>query len=289
MNNPQLLNPNLLKYPPNSKYPYLYHYISQLPFNVKDDFLKTIYESIDKTKFSNYMKNKKVVIIAPSPSVREIEEEDNIENNFDIIVRINKGWKHSSSMNKYIGRRTDVLYNCMDPDDDSGGLIDIEYVLKNKLKFIIDPIRKHYNDKNHRDNMFHGEYRLNNLCFFHKYNNNRIPFDCIDSSLYEILDQSAQTRLNTGLAAIIHILSFDIKLLYIKGFTFLKDGYIADYRNEIYGKQVSESEYTKYVLETMNYKGTHNQEKQIILFKKIYEKHKDKILITNAMKKILNE
>jgi len=265
----------------------LFQIISKLPDSHKIKYLNDINDSIDKNKYSNFMKNKKVAVIGPSPSIRNIEDGDYIEKNFDVIVRINKGWKHESEMDKYIGKRTDVLYNCMDPSNECGGIIDINYLLNNNTQFIIDPIFCNYNDKTHRDNMFHNNYRLNNLCFFHRYNNKRITFDFIDENLYEYCDKNANTRLNTGLLAIMHILSFDIKSLYIKGFTFFKDGYVSGYRNVLFGKKVTEKESTNRVLSVMKRAGNHDQDKQLAFFKKEYVKYKDKLILTPTLKKIL--
>jgi len=254
----------------------------------KINYVNYVHSLIDKNKYADFLKNKKVAIIGPSPSIRKIEDGEDIENNYDVIVRINKGWKHKKDMDKYIGKRTDILYNCLDPHEDCGGIIDIDFITRNGTQFIIDPIRFLFCDRTHRDNMFHSYYRLNNLCFFHKYNNNRISFDIISDKLYEYYDKNAQTRLNTGLLAIMHILSFDIKCLYIKGFTFFKDGYVSDYRDILWGKKVTEKESTKRVLSEMKRAGNHDQEKQLEFFKKEYEKYKDKIIITDTLKKILD-
>tara|TARA_R110002153_G_scaffold270152_2_gene436340 strand:- start:2073 stop:2894 length:822 start_codon:yes stop_codon:yes gene_type:complete len=265
----------------------LFKTILNVPINYKLNYINNINKLIDKNKYVNFMKNKKVAVIGPSPSIRKIEDGEEIEKKFDVIVRINKGWKHETEMDKYIGKRTDVLYNCMDPSDECGGIIDIDYLINNSTKFIIDPIRCNFNDRTHRDNMFHSEYRLNNLCFFHKYNNNRISFDFINDELYEYYDKSAQTRLNTGLLAIMHILSFDIKCLYIKGFTFFKDGYISGYRDVLFGKKVTEKESTNRVLSVMKNAGNHDQDKQLEFLKKEYIKYKNKLIITPTLKKIL--
>ena len=129
----------------------LFQIILNLPDDYKKKYLDNINNSIDKNKYSSFMKNKKIAIIGPSPSIRKIEDGNYIEKNFDIIIRINKGWKHKSKMDKYIGKRTDVIYNCLDYSEECGGTMDTEYLKNNNVKMIVDPIQYLYDNKKQRD------------------------------------------------------------------------------------------------------------------------------------------
>ena len=214
------------------------NYITKLTnYTITNNYTKNLYNitcnnMTNINKFIDFVKNKKIAIIGPSPSVKNVTNGDFIENNYDIIIRINKQYNFDSNLYKYIGKRTDILYNCMDYREDCGGEIDVENI-KDKVKFIVSTIKYDFNNKTHRDSQFHGNSFLNWYYHFHKKNNNIINFIPINEELYDNYDKLADTRINTGLMAIFHILSFDIKELYITGFTFFLDGYLHDYRNII--------------------------------------------------------
>ena len=89
--------------------------------------------------------------------------------------------------------------------------------------------------------------------------------------------------------AIFHILSFDIKELYITGFTFFLDGYLHDYRNIINNSVCKdENDSVNKVIDFMVKKNkNHNQEKQWKLFKDIYEKNRGKIILDDTLKDIV--
>ena len=228
----------------------------------------------NKFCLKNYKKifdNKKVAIIGPSPSIRNEENGEYIEKNYDIIVRVNKQWKFDSSLEKYIGKRTDVLYNCIDEKEDCGGIIDTNYLKSTGTKLIVDPLKFDYYNPNHRDNIFHYDYRLNHYVFFHLNNKNMVNFGMIDGILYEKWDKESDTRLNTGMACILDILHSNAKEVYVKGFSFFKDGYLSNYRNIIFGTKCTEETSSNIVINAMKRGGNHNQEKQWLYLKKILE------------------
>ena len=247
------------------------------------------YNNKSKDKiFYNYIKNKKIAIIGPSPSVKKTKNGNFIEKNYDIIIRINKGWKHDISLNEYIGKRTDILYNCLNYSSDCGGIIDINYNL-NKLKFIVSPIKYHNNDVNDRDYLYHNNTIIDHYFEFHKNNKNAIPFIKIENKVYDKYDKLANTRINTGLMAIFHILEYPIKELYIKGFSFFLDGYLLNYRNKINNNLCrKETDTIKNVFDFLNKGNNHNIESQWKLFKDVYNKNKNIIKMDDTLKNIVN-
>ena len=249
---------------------------------MEKDSLITQYNKITTLEqFANFIEGKKVVIIGPAPSVKDVEDGYDIEKEYDIIVRVNQQWKHHSNLDKYIGKRTDILYYCMDPRPDCGGPLDFDYLRDNNLKYIISTIKYDFNNTQHRDKMFHSNNFLNWYYYFHTQNNNRIKFLPIDSEFYDQYDQLAQTRINTGLMAIFHLMQFKLQKLYIKGFTFFLDGYLLDYRSIINKKICIDEQDTKQkVIEFMVKKeSNHNQRLQWTLFKKVYKCKKEEINI----------
>ena len=84
------------------------------------------------------------------------------------------------------------------------------------------------------------------------------------------------TRPNTGVLAILDLLSAEIKQLYITGITFFKGGYIKEYRN------YSEAS----VLKRMSEHGNHQQEPQIDFMKKILLDD-NRVVIDKSLKEVL--
>jgi len=257
-----------------------WQHIIQLPRKMKESFVHDANVVSVKT-YEGYFKGKKIAIIGPSPSITNTENGEDIEKHYDIIVRINKAWKHNAELNKYIGRRTDVLYNCIDHHEECGGVIDIEYAKKAGLKLIVDPIKFAYYKKDERDRIFHNNYRLNRYIFFHLNNMGRIPFGVVRSVKYSAWDAAADTRINTGLLAIIDILHLDVKEVYVKGFTFFKDGYIPQYRNSI----------NFYSMAHANTTANHDQKKQWLFFKNLLrnEHIRNKLNMDKALETIMEQ
>jgi hypothetical protein len=189
---------------------------------------------VSEDNIRKFFKGKRVAIIAPSPSVRENQNGDEIDK-YDIVVRVNKNWKYSPELNKYVGTRTDIVYNCINPDPECGGNIDFDYV-KNNLKYIAISVPI-INDQRHRDHMFHNNNVINKYRQFLVNNNGRVNYYVVNNKLYNTYDNTLKSRPNTGFMAILDILSYDIKELYIKGFTFFKDGYLSNYRNSVFGEK----------------------------------------------------
>ena len=77
--------------------------------------------------FRSYLKNKKVNIVGPADYVNEGEFIDN----YDVVVRVNRGHNMINSPIKY-GSRTDILYHCINEHNEAGGKIPND----NDIKFI---------------------------------------------------------------------------------------------------------------------------------------------------------
>jgi hypothetical protein len=262
--------------------------ITQTNLEEKEQFVKEMNELAIKN-YESIFSGKKVAIIGPSPSIYNEENGDEIEEKYDIIVRINKQWHHNSNLNSYIGKRTDILYNCMNCSEECGGIIDIDYVKQHNLQLIVDPIMFGYNMKNTRDFIFRGTKRLDFYVFFHMNNQGEIPFGMIRLEKYMEWDKNANTRINTGLLTILDILSSDAEEVYVKGFTFFKDGYIRDYRSKIGGKETNKHTSGKIVLSYMDKYKIHDQEKQWNFFKIFIQddKIKSKLKMDKALQHIM--
>lgn len=238
-------------------------------------------------EYSNYLNNKSIAIIGPAPSVKnELFNEDD----YDIIIRINKQCKKEDMCNlsQYIGTRTDILYNCLNKTSDCGGELDINY-LENNIKYVVCPIKYDNNNKDSRDHMFFQAFMSNCFYHFHIRNENRLKFIVIDNEYYDKLDELANTRINTGLLAVMDIMRYNFKKLYVKGFTFFLDGYLLEYRNTINGQKCdSENNTINKVKNFMDRTQNHNQELQWALFKTMLNESTKNIVLDKSLETIMN-
>lgn len=218
-----------------------------------------------RDEYAKFLKGKRVVLVGPAPSVIDSNQCDIIDS-FDIVVRLNKALPIPKELYKDIGTKTDVLYNCMNPSPECGGVISQSNLNKSGVKFLVSPypyidnindtklpFKKHINEFTRvmkKDNNFKFCY-YNDLKNFTKY--------------WDIMKLP-----NTGVMAILDLLKHDIKELYITGITFFKGGYYPKYRN--YDE--------KKVLNYMKKFNLHKPEKAFkYMTKKLYEyKFKDGII-----------
>ena len=112
----------------------------------------------------------------------------------------------------------------------------------------------------------------------------------IDPIKYKVWDKCADTRINTGLLAIVDILHCDIKELYVKGFTFFKDGYVKDYRSSINNIEFIEKDSAQHVKKRLEQGRNHDQKKQWKFFKTLlqHDALRKKIKMDNALETIMN-
>jgi len=226
----------------------------------------------EREKYEEFLKNKKVCLVGPSPTVKNIEYDlfrDNKEQvqkieSYDLVVRLNKSLPMPPSLEQFVGNRTDIIYNCMSPDPESGGFIDIEY-LKDKISWLVSSL------PNKPPFSF-------DISRFQNRNNGVLNFTMPKLEYFNKIEQQMQTRPNTGVMAILDILSCDIKELYVTGITFFRGGYAREYRN--YDEQQ--------VLARMAAHGNHRQEPQIEYMKKVL-KSDPRVKMDKYLKEIVDE
>lgn len=213
--------------------------------------------------YSDYLKGKNVAIVGPAPTV--IEVQNNIEkiNACDIIVRLNKSLPIAENLKNKIGNKTHILYNCLEENPESGGYLHIPY-LAQQVEWVISsyPPKSPFKQ---------------NIDKFKSRNCDRINFDTFDLEYYNKIEAEMKTRPNTGVLAILDLLSKDIKSLYITGFTFFKGGYLKEYR-----------EYNEpQILAIMKIHGNHEQEPQIEYMKKVLTSDK-RVKMDKFLREIIN-
>ena len=208
----------LIECNPNLKYKHFYEvdlsYFKELNFNSNVSLIKQEKE-FNLVKYSDYLKDKRVVIVAPGGYLKDMNNGINIDN-YDIVVRLNTALPLKESMKNILGSKTNILYNCLNKGEHNGGIIDFENL---ELDWISCPYPNIYPFK-HDNKRFHQE------------NKNKFKFHIIDKYYYINLEKEMGTRPNTGIGAILDLLKFPLKELYITGFTFLlESGYLDDYKS----------------------------------------------------------
>ncbi len=217
-------------------------------------------EIMHKT-YGDFLSNKSVVIVGPAPHMKN-SNHGNVIDSYDIVCRINKALHVTSLCDSDIGKKTDVLYSCLDPQ--YVGSVSKEILIKNNVKYVccshpyISPFDKFID--NYKKEV--GEF---------------IPLNIINKQLYDSLLNKLKSRPNTGFSAIMELLSFDISELHICGITFYQKGCY----HQGYYDLTSEQE----KLIPVEY-GTHNQISQIKVFKELLLSEK-RITLDEELKKIV--
>lgn len=218
-----------------------------------------------RSEYVEFLKGKKVCVVGPAPSVLDIKPEQGQKlEEYDVIVRLNRSLPIPVNLTKSLGTRTDVLYNCLNPDPESGGYINIPY-LEEEIEWLICPYPRKPPFGNDIEN-------------FERQNVERIKFTTFDLQLYNLIEKEIKTRPNTGMLAILDLLSCEIEELYITGITFFKGGYIKEYRN------YNEAQ----VLARMAAHGNHRQEPQIEYMKKVLSSD-NRVKMDKYLKEIVYE
>jgi len=161
-----------------------------------------------KTEYEKYLRNNRVMIVGSSSHLVGKRKKNFIES-FDIVVRLNNGYRISPSLQKDVGFRTDILCSSLSdlPPKKYAGLgkfFDFE-LLSRKIKWMCATAPE-------------KKIRIEN--FKNRYLKGLFPLYVIDATRYKFLVSITKRRLTTGFSAISDLLSYRIKELYIIGFTF---------------------------------------------------------------------
>ncbi len=219
--------------------------------------------NIHDSEYAAFLKNKRVIIIGPAPHILKIKQKELIDS-YNLICRLGKGFIIQKELEENIGTRIDILYNVL--NDQSGkrssGVLNIKELLLKKIKWICSANPPYF------------EMKIKNRKFEIK-NNNRIPFHIINKEYYKEITKETGKWINTGLAAIIDLLYYDIKELYITGITFFSE------KNKKYY-------YPQYRDPELYLEDCYDREKQLNFMKQLYKKDK-RIKCDKVLKEILEK
>ena len=168
--------------------------------------------------YSQFISGKCIALVGPAQSIIGTGK-GTIIDKFDLIVRLNKSIPLPSSLKNDIGSKTDIVYNSLNISDFPG---------ENKLS---PALYKKYGVKfvcgsypfNHK--IFHDD--IANYVYKYKF---ELPFKVMDDLKFRNFERHLGTRPYTGTCAIMDLLSYPIKYLYITGLDFYQTKYYSEYR-----------------------------------------------------------
>ena len=225
------------------------------------------------TQYNDLLKDKRVIIVGPSPSLVGSGKGKEIDD-YDIVIRINKGFPIEEGMESDLGSRTDIHYHCLHTHPACGGKIFYEE-MKDKNVLVSCPYPKYVGP-------FHGD-----VTSFESENKKwNLPFHCTDTDYYIGVAKMLGTRPNAGTMTIMDLLCYDLKELHITGFTWFRDGWRKTYKDhcELFGEEEGKRKREKEL--SGEFGGNHLQKPQEDLVREIYL-NDDRVFIYDIMKQIL--
>jgi|TARA_R110002096_G_scaffold315619_2_gene509882 hypothetical protein len=242
---------------------------------------------LSEKELFKYLNNKRVVIVGPAPEEEYVAGFGEYIDSFDVVVRVNRGWRMSKQNPEVFGFKTNILYHCLDFDEENGGYIDYDFLKKSKCETIVS-CYPNINDINHRDIMFNMGIRQHCFELFLKQNGG-VDYSFVSDGFYLNLDSKMNTRPNSGTVAFLHLLQSNLSHLEIIGFSFFSKGYVDSYRSSIDGISAKDAEHSEHlVLDRMRKAQNHNIKRQIDFCKPVLT-NDSRVSFSKSMKKVLNE
>ena len=234
--------------------------------------LNTVREDVKiSSKFNEYLKEKSVIVVGPSPHLKGLGRGSEIDS-YDIVVRLNKGWKVDNELQEDYGQKTTIRYHCMMEHESNGGKYEIELMKSNGVEWLASQFP--YNlDYFHNDNKKFRDLNKDSINF-------HVPADI----LYHLnLHEMMETRANVATSAVFDLVNYDIKNLHLSGISFYRDGWVGDYKKGAENVD-SKGNYTM-DMKDMQKEG-HAQEAQMHLIKLLLESE-EKFTVDEQIKDIL--
>ena len=178
-------------------------------------------------KYADFLRNKKVILVGPAPHMRGWKQGELIDS-YDIVVRVSKGYELIDGLKSKVADHESKGYNGNfsikeDIKEDFGTRIDILYQtlfsqwgsgftapfnkLKNRLKWLCAS----FPDKKHKPFIKDFIRYTKKLGIF---------FHIMNKSYWEKIVNEMDTIPTVGPTSALDLLQYDIKELYLTGFTF---------------------------------------------------------------------
>jgi hypothetical protein len=230
----------------------------------QENVVNHFFQLYDKL-FFDYIKDKSVALVGPAESILNTKK-GHIIDRFDVVVRLNKSIPLPKDLSKDIGTKTDVLYNSLNTSDFPG---------ENKLS---PTLHKKYGIKfvcsSYPFN--HSVFKDDILRYVRKYKF-ELPFKVMDDNRFRRFESALGTRPYTGTCAIMDLLCYPVKYLYITGLDFYYSRYYGQYR-----------EISKGQLKHTRNSNIHNAKPQLAYLKHI-SLLDDRIILDSFLNKIVYE
>lgn len=173
--------------------------------NRADHLVDGFRDYVKDPELDKLIAGKTIAFIGPAPSLVGQSMGEKIDS-YDLVARINTAYDIPEELWEDYGKRTDILVSCLNFPKIKSLQDNIPFV--ESLKYLIQP------------NLSMWDIKIGEA-IIHKWD---VPFHNVcDGYLFKI-DKEIGTTCNTGLLGIITLLNYDIKELYIGGFTFFNMG-----------------------------------------------------------------
>ena len=168
--------------------------------------------------FANYITDKCIAIVGPAESIIGTNK-GHVIDKFDLVVRLNKALPLPQNLKNDIGSRTDIVYNSLNVQDYPGeNNLSTRLYKKHDVQFVCSSYP--YN---------HSIFKQDIANYVNRYKF-EIPFKIMNDRKFKNFERYLGTRPYTGTCAIMELLSYPIKYLYITGLDFYQTKYYSEYR-----------------------------------------------------------
>ena len=192
-------------------------YISPTLTSYNDVMLNHFFREYERL-FIEYISGKCIAIVGPAQSIIGTGK-GHVIDQFDLVVRLNKSIPLPDNISEDIGTKTDIIYNSLNTSDYPGqNNLNTKVYQKYGVKFVASSYP--FNNA-----VFHDDI----LNYIKKYKF-ELPLKVMNDKKYNNFEHFLGTRPYTGTCAIMDLLSYPIKYLYITGLDFYQTKYYSSYR-----------------------------------------------------------
>lgn len=266
------------------------------------NFINTYLDNLrdDEKDYHNYIKDKNVIIVGPSPWMSGKKYGKMIDE-FDIVVRVNQGIFLPNDNNEDFGTRTDIIYTSQRARDEYGTNLpkefsDVKYIAiltqkKHKRFPAVECMICHNKLENGDEYCLNTDWKTSekkSICHMScarpelTYKGYNVVKR--DVSIYDLFYRSAML---SGMLAVIDMLQFQAKTINIIGFDFYDSikTMLENKETQIKGSAIYSGEY-KVFADTMKLSHKDEDGKQLFLLKTLMREYKN-IFIDDNLKEIM--
>jgi|TARA_R110000850_G_scaffold100323_1_gene207566 hypothetical protein len=235
------------------------------------DYLVNEFKDYEKDpELEKLISGKRLAFIGPAPSLNGQGLGEMIDS-YDLVVRINTAYHMPEELWKDYGKRTDILISCLNFNKIRALQENMDFT--ESVKYLIQPQLSMWDIRKIEKITHEWNVPFHNVC---------------DGYLFKI-NKEIGTTTNTGLLGVVTLLNYNIKELYVGGFTFFDMGSTngtGEYYNKAHLAQTIKYDPVQVVdnkltSASLRLDDLHIQKPQIYYFGKIMEKYYGNILQTD--------